>query len=185
LNAEVIRDSVLASSGSLDRTLGGPDIDYAEGERIPRRSLYFRHAYEKQMQFLLIFDAASPNECYRRSSSIIPQQALALSNSQLALSEARKLAASLSERHTLDAAGDRGFVEAAFELILSRAPTPAEIDACRAFLERQGRLLSDSTQLTPFGASPAAVKASDNPHQRSRENLVHVLFNHNDFVTVR
>jgi hypothetical protein len=37
-----------------------------------------------------------------------------------------------------------------------------------------------------FTSGPESqVKPSDDPHQRARENLVHVLLNHNDFVTVR
>ena len=87
MDAEIIRDNVLAVSGQLDPTMGGADIDYNKGEETRRRSIYLRHAYEKQMTMLVLFDAASPNECYRRSESIIPQQALALLNSTLALSQ--------------------------------------------------------------------------------------------------
>jgi hypothetical protein len=40
--------------------------------------------------------------------------------------------------------------------------------------------------LTLFDAGPApAVPAAADPRQRAREGLVHVLFNHNDFVTIR
>jgi hypothetical protein len=40
--------------------------------------------------------------------------------------------------------------------------------------------------LTGFaGAATADVPPSDDPALRARENLVHVLMNHNDFVTVR
>ena len=39
---------------------------------------------------------------------------------------------------------------------------------------------------TPFaGANAAKVPAAKAPAQRARENLVQVLFNHNDFVTIR
>src|ERR1700722_5635886 len=80
MEAEVVRDSLLAVAGMLDATMGGPDIDHNPGLVVARRSLYFRHAPEKQMEFLMLFDAASVNECYRRSESIVPQQALALAN---------------------------------------------------------------------------------------------------------
>jgi hypothetical protein len=96
LNAEVVRDSLIYVAGKLDLTQGGPDIDYQQGESVFRRSIYFRHAYEKQMTMLVMFDAPSPTECYRRSESIIPQPALALSNSSLGVSLARALAAALS-----------------------------------------------------------------------------------------
>src|SRR5690606_17491702 len=87
--AEAIRDSLLQAAGVLDLTLGGPDIPFEQGETTYRRSLYFQHANEKQMLMLLTFDAASPTECYRRSTSVVPQQALALANSGLAVSASR------------------------------------------------------------------------------------------------
>ncbi len=42
LDAELVRDSLLAVSGRLDLEQGGPDIDFADGETVMRRSLYFR-----------------------------------------------------------------------------------------------------------------------------------------------
>ena len=41
------------------------------------------------MDMLKVFDVASPNECFERSESIVPQQALALANSKLSLTMAR------------------------------------------------------------------------------------------------
>src|SRR5690606_28494255 len=49
LEGEAIRDSLLAVADRLEQQLGGPEIDHADGEAVYRRSLYFRHAYEKQM----------------------------------------------------------------------------------------------------------------------------------------
>ncbi len=155
LEAEAVRDSVLAVAGSLDLTRGGPDIDFKEGETVPRRSVYFRHAYEKQMTFLVLFDAASPNECYRRTDSIIPQQALALANSPLVRTQAEKLAAKLRGESMTSA----DFVQRAFETLLSRSPTNAEAALCQQYLQ----------------ASAANADA----------NLIHTLLNHNDFVTLR
>lgn len=177
LDAEVIRDCVLFVGGSLDLTRGGPDIDFAQGETVFRRSLYFRHAYEKQMRFLTVFDAASPNECYRRSESIVPQQALALANSPLAVEQSRRLAARLEEHAPApDELGDRrgadaAFITAAFETILCRPPTDEELTACREYLESQ-----------PLNNSAAGETAAG---LHTRTGLVHVLLNHNDFVTVR
>ncbi|QDU75817.1 Planctomycete cytochrome C [Bremerella volcania] len=182
LDAESIRDSVLHVAGRLDRTLGGPDIDFDQGEKVYRRSLYFRHAYEKQMQMLVTFDAAAPNECYRRSQSVIPQQALALSNSSLVVEQSRRLAARLSG----EVPEAEGFIRAAFESILCRDCTVEELAACQEFLVSQTERLSYSGELTPIASgAKAGVPAADDSAQRARENLVHVLFNHNDFVTVR
>src|SRR5207249_1645452 len=89
MEAEVVRDSVLYVAGQLDLTMGGPELDHNLGLTTKRRSLYYRHAAEKQMEFLLIFDAASVNECYRRAESVVPQQALAMANSSLVLAQSR------------------------------------------------------------------------------------------------
>lgn len=187
LDAEIIRDNVLSVSGQLDSTIGGPDIDFRKGESTRRRSVYLRHAYEKQMRMLVLFDAANPNECYRRSESVVPQQALALINSSICLDNSRLLARQLWTEH---ASGNEKqnveFLNAAFLQILGRPPSRPEIDASLEFLVEQTELLSDTKALDVFvGGKPATVKPADNPESRARENLVHVLMNHNDFVTVR
>lgn len=213
LEAEVIRDSVLHVAGSLDLTLGGPDIDFNQGEMVPRRSVYFQNAYEKQAPFLVAFDAANPADCYRRTVSVVPQQALALANSGFSLSLARKLARSLSRELDKPGGQESDFIIAAFEQTLCRSPWPEELTASREFLARQRELFADVTSLTQFergtpaevdpsadprlvrishrqaalfgGASTAELEASPDPAMRARENLVHVLMNHNDFVMVR
>lgn len=165
MEAEVLRDSLLAVSGELDQTIGGQEIDHALGLTSRRRSLYFAHHGESKMEFLELFDAASPTDCYERSTSIRPQQALALSNSDLAREMSRKLAARL--------AGDEGaFITVAFEQVLSRTPSAAETAAASKFLANQQALYRESA-------------AAGDAAQRSRESLVHVLLNHHDFVTVR
>ncbi len=167
--AEVVRDCVFAVAGDLDLTMGGPDIDQNSGLSVPRRSLYFRHAAEKQMEFLKIFDAAGVTECYQRKDSILPQQALALANSELTLRESRSLAKSLS---SLVGSDPTAFTIAAFERVLSRSPRKEEIDECVAFLNR-----ANVSTAGPNLPSPSA--------SRLRESLVHVLMNHHDFVTIR
>jgi len=170
MTAEQVRDSVLFVAGELDLTAGGPEIDHNAGMTVKRRSLYFRHAPEKQMTFLELFDAASPTECYKRSESVVPQQALALANSPLTQAQSRVLARKLSAKN----ADDAGFVTAAFETVLSRPVTADEREVCTKFLIEQADLYA-SKKLAP----------SVDPKMRARESLVHVLMNHNDFVTVR
>ena len=187
LDAEIVRDNVLAVSGQLDPTLGGGETGFQDADNSVRRSLYVQHAYEKQAAMLVLFDAASPNECYRRSESIIPQQALALANSSLALGQSRQFARLLWKEVT--AAGDdvhAEFVRQAFLQMLSRPPAPEELMACTCFLTDQAKRLSDPSVLTTFsgGAKPKVEPAAD-PHSRARENLIHVLMNHNDFITIR
>lgn len=180
LEAEAVRDCIFAVAGQLDTTMGGPEIDYNLGLTMPRRSLYFRHAAEKQMEFLKIFDCASVTESYQRSESILPQQALALANSEVSLKHARLLARELATRHGDSAAA---FVREAFERILSRGPTREEQGECLSYLENQTRKLRP---IKPASNAPSNPRhASPDPAIHARENLVHVLLNHHDFVTIR
>lgn len=187
MEAEVVRDSVLSSAGLLLETRGGPEIPESQGETSFRRSLYFRLTPNEKMPLLETFDVADPNACYRRQESVVPHQALAMMNSPLSLEGARVLAEHLS--FPLGSADDeparRAFITAAFEQILSRAPAEGEVRACLAFLEKNQALLTQGSEprfpAAAAGRRPPAAAAG----QRARENLVHVLFNHNDFVTVR
>jgi hypothetical protein len=180
MDAEVVRDSLLAIAGQLDTTRGGPIIDEKLGLTSKRRSLYFRFNAEYKMSFLDQFDAASPTECYERRESVIPQQALALQNSSLALNVSREVAKQLAKEKEAAA-----FVAAAFERVLGRPPTAEERNRCERFLADQAALYARPEKLTPFPAGPAVAPPSADPGQHAREDLVHVLLNHNDFVTIR
>jgi hypothetical protein len=187
MEAEIVRDSVLAVAGQLDRTLGGPELDHNLGLTTRRRSLYYRHAPEKMMEFLTLFDNANVTECYRRTESIVPQQALALSNSTLVLAQARLLARKLAQSiGPVTPATQSAFVKAGFEHVLCRPPTVQEQAFCQEFLEKQVKLLAQQKGLTPFtGGAPSPVPPAADPQLRAREDLIHVLFNHNEFVTIR
>jgi hypothetical protein len=155
---------------------------------VNRRSIYFRSSKEKTVTFLDMFDRANVTDCYRRSETIVPQQALAMVNSSLTLAQARRMAGILGkELNTQSTAESQSaFVAAAFERILCRPPTAEECRACLEFLDQQSRRFADPAALVAFAAGEAnPVKPATDPHERARENLVHVLLNHNDFVTVR
>ncbi len=179
VEAETVRDCVLHAAGELDQRMGGPELDQHQAEKSKRRSLYYRHSMEKTADFLTAFDQANVNECYERAESIMPQQALALANSALALGASRALAAQLTR-----AGGD--FLELAFDQVLGRPPSVAERAECERFLADQATRLGDPKLLTAFttGARPAVAPSND-AVQRARENLVHVLMNHHEFVTLR
>ncbi len=188
MEAEVIRDSTLAVCEQLDRKLGGPDLDPATGLTVARRSLYFRSAKEKKVTFLAMFDSPNVVECYRRSESIVPQQALAMTNSPLTQAQARLLTRLLIAEAGTEATPENTakFVTIAFEQILARPATPHEVQECVAFLGAQTQRFVDTKGLTSFnGGVDTHVPPSPIPHLRARENLVHVLLNHNDFVTIR
>ncbi|MCI0331611.1 MAG: DUF1549 domain-containing protein [Planctomycetes bacterium] len=186
MEAEAVRDALFYTAGNLDLTRGGPDLACDLAPKTPRRSLYFRHAYEKQAKFLELFDGASVNECYRRSESVVPQQALALANNDTSRDQSRVVARKLSELASKDSEPDQAFVQLAFEQILGRKPSAAEVGECGTFLLSQAELLQKPDQLTTFaGGAKTSVEASSDPVQRAREDLTLVLFNHNDFVTIR
>lgn len=181
LEAEAVRDCIFYVAGKLDPTMGGPDIDHNQGLTVPRRSIYFRHAQEKQMEFLKLFDAAAVTECYHRKESIMPQQSLALFNSELTRRHARLLAHELAAQTGDDLTA---FTTAAFERVLARRPTAAETAECVAFLKEQAERYGGANgQLS--GADQEGKAPASDPALRAREGLVHVLMNHHEFVTVR
>lgn len=182
LEAEVVRDSVLFVAGQLDLTMGGAELDHLQQD-VPRRSIYFRHAQEKQMEILKIFDCAAVSECYERKESIVPQQALALMNSDFVVKNARVLARELSaDSHCQDTSA---FVQAAFQSVLSRPPAEDELSACRAFLDEQvPDDIATTVAVTSTNDATSCDQPAADPQLRARENLVQVLMNHNDFVIV-
>ena len=187
MEAEVVRDCVLFTAGRLDRQRGGAEIPEAEGQSNLRRSLYFRSTPNEKMKFLELFDAADPNGCYRRKESVVPQQALALMNSGLAIDQARTLAEELTKLvgEQNEDASNTAFIQAAFEQVLSRSPTREESAACLRFLAVNAQSLQ-TAGTNAFAAGGVAKRPPHgSPHLRARENLVHVLYCHNDFVTIR
>lgn len=175
MEAEVVRDTLIYLTEQLDSTLGGPDLPITEGDEGTRRSIYYKYSRDHQIPFLTMFNPASVEECYVRQHGIAPQQALAMSNSRMVLTSGRKLAALITVQTDSGTAEEtaEAFIVAAFETVLGRPPLPAEQTVCAAALtDFTAAASSDS------GSSTAALR-------RARENLVHVLLNHNDFITVR
>jgi hypothetical protein len=168
MEAQLVRDGLIYLAGDLDLTLGGPSIPVMN-QNSTRRSLYFVHSHNDHQQFLSIFDDANVLECYRREESIVPQQALALENSLLAMAMAEKIAARILKRHP--SAKDKDFVRTAFIKILGTVPNPKEIEISLAAL-RQLREI-------------AKQKKEANPSFSAQIQLVHALLNHNDFITIR
>jgi hypothetical protein len=173
LESQVVRDSILALAGRLDPTMGGPPVPAPAQAESARRSLYFFHSNNERNLFLTTFDEALVKECYRREQSIVPQQALALTNSGLVLDAARPIAERLTRRLTAsgESADDRAFVRLAFVVLLGAESSEAEAAAMTRALDEWKRL-------------PEAVQNGD-ATTWARASLVWVLLNHNDFVTLR
>ncbi|MDF1751776.1 MAG: PSD1 and planctomycete cytochrome C domain-containing protein [Verrucomicrobiales bacterium] len=163
MESQLVRDNLLHLSAKLDLKMGGPSLD--SGNAGNRRSLYFTHSPDKIDPFLRTFDDADLLQCYRRSESVVPQQALALSNSKLALESSRLIAGKIGINHEPEQ-----FIDLAFRTVLSRPPLPAETSECLQFLDELDAL---------------ADKARAADSLRSRSQLIHALLNHNDFVTIR
>jgi hypothetical protein len=184
MEAEVIRDSILHVAGNLDLTMKGLEVDPKQGMEVRRRSIYFRYTDSDYLKVMEFFDAPAVDDCYRRPQSIVPQQALTLLNSDLALTQSRIVARELAQE-----TGDEPsrFVQAAFERILCRKATTAEQDTCLRFLVEQTRFVQENKQrIKGTAATPAdATKAAADPALRARESLIHMLLNHHDFVTIR
>ncbi len=180
VDAETVRDSVLAVAGTLDKTRGGPGLPCSDGMSVRRRSLYFHLSPEKQMAFLKLFDGADPTECYHRHVSIVPHQALALFNSQLTMVQARILARRMSQQFD----DTDAFIAAAFAQVLSRPITEQEMAICRKFLATREKVYRQNKS-SGEKETVTTDRPSSDPRLHARENLVHSLFNHHDFVTIR
>ncbi len=150
LEAEAIRDSVLAVAGELDRTIGGASIPdkpahLAEfqakepkmGNPTPfRRTMYYtqrRHAFPEAME---LFDGPQAGEsCPKRYVSTVSLQSLYLMNNPWVVARAKAFAARVKAR----AGDDRSRqVEAAFLLALGRPPSESDRAAAGPFLESYG-----------------------------------------------
>ena len=162
MESQVVRDSLLAIAGELDRSVGGPSID--PKNKSARRSIYFLHSRDQQDRFLSMFDDADLMQCYRRQESIVPQQALALSNSLLSFEASERIADVVTA--SLDSGDAENFIAAVYQSILGRGPDSEEVRHCHQFLT------STEQNVSSDGA-------------RVRALLVHALLNHNDFVTIR
>jgi hypothetical protein len=155
LEAEAIRDSMLAVSGLLDRTMGGPGVfpavpkgtEIQEGRHWKqptgptdefRASVYIFARRLVRYPMLESFDAPLAIEsCGRRQETVTPDQALELMNGSAAARFAKALAARVANDagQSPDALVDR-----AFRLALGRQPSVAERESGVAFLARQAAL---------------------------------------------
>jgi hypothetical protein len=162
LESQVIRDSLLAIAGELDLTMGGPPVQRKDQDTSKRRSVYFFHSNNDRNLFLTQFDEALVKECYRREQSIVPQQALALTNSSLVLTLAPKIAQNFFKHES----EEKTFIIAAFQVLLGVTPSEHEIELSQASLRRW--------ESVPGNGSDSA-----------RAQFIWTLINHNDFVTLR
>ena len=76
-------------------------------------------------------------------------------------------------------------MKVAFETVLARSPTNEELVRCRKFLSEHAALLENDDSERFVGSGTAKRVPAEATDVRAKENLIHVLLLHNDFVTVR
>jgi hypothetical protein len=127
LEAEIVRDRMLATSGRLDRTLFGIPVEIMEDfagqvhvkDDSARRSVYVQVRRSKPVSLLAAFDApVMAVNCERRSASTVAPQSLMLMNGDFTLKQAEHLARRL--RSDVPADLDHDLTQP----LISRFPNP-------------------------------------------------------------
>jgi mono/diheme cytochrome c family protein len=132
LDMEAMRDSMLAVSGRLDRTLFGRPADIVGDPHCRRRTIYGLVDRQHLPGFHRAFDFANPDQsAERRPQTTVPQQALFAMNSPFMLEQALSLAASPPVSGKLSPP-DR--VESLYEIVLGRRPDEAETELALRFV---------------------------------------------------
>ncbi|WP_152049392.1 PSD1 and planctomycete cytochrome C domain-containing protein [Tautonia marina] len=131
LVVESWRDSILAASGTLDRTVGGPSIDPSDPE-VGRRTLYSKISRLELHPMLARFDFPDPNaHSDGRARTTTPLQKLFVLNSPFVTHHADRLADRLASE-----AGDDpdARIDLAYRLLYARPPSKAETQLALSFL---------------------------------------------------
>ena len=177
LQGEAIRDSMLASSGRLDKDMFGPSVrihmtPFMKGRGRPsksgkldgqgRRSIYVETRRNFLSPMMLAFDTPIPfNAIGQRSVSNVPAQALILMNDPFVLQQAGKFA----KRVVNEADGSEDRIKFIYQIALSRMPLEDEIEKAKAFIQHHAERLEvdqDSTEVW--------------------KDFCHVMFNTKEFI---
>ena len=198
LDAEAIRDAVLAASGLLSETVGGPsvfppqpdgiwDIPYSDDKWIAsagpdryRRGLYVFLRRSAPYPSFLTFDATSRERCtVRRVRTNTPLQALTALNDEAFFEAARALAA----RVLRGATDVESRITLAFRFALSRVPTAAERERIlRSYEQQLNRFRGDRTAAVSVLGS-YAINGVDPAEQAAWTLVANALLNLDETVT--
>lgn len=169
LDAEQLRDALLAVAGEVDTVRGGPAV---EGSR-PRRSVYTRVLRNRRDPLLGAFD--SPEQfcsTARRNNTTTPTQALLMMNSEFVEDRARTLA-SRALREAGPTPDDR--ITFLFRTTLGRRPNASELESTRSFV---------TAALARSERSASSGKVPYRPDRQAWTDLCHALLNSNEFLHV-
>ncbi|MDQ3011509.1 MAG: DUF1549 and DUF1553 domain-containing protein [Acidobacteriota bacterium] len=211
LDAEELRDAVLAVNGTLTEQQGGPSIRvplepevydqifteyeadnlwpvHPDARQHTRRSLYLVRKRNVRLPMLVAFDAPDlMSSCGARSTSVHALQSLTLMNSEFMLAQSKALAVRLfNETAGAKAGREEKMIARLSELALGRLPRPAEAQAARAFLKEQAviirRRLARGEQVAALKDAPKSVAPAD---VAAWIDLCLATFNLNEFVYVQ
>ena len=185
LEAEAVRDAVLAVSGQLDRTMGGTLLTLQERQyvtstansdpvdyRSNRRSLYLPVVRSALYDVFTAFDFGDPTVMNGdRPTTTVAPQALFMMNGALVLEHTKAMAASLLAHAELD---DNGRIQLAYETCYGRPALPAEVQRAQEFLKKLQPLYAAQPQ------SPNGMTAQ----QRSWQSLCKALIASNEFIYI-
>jgi hypothetical protein len=178
LEAEILRDSILSVSGTLNRKLYGPAVkphmdteaiynadarydqwpkDVKEGPATWRRSIYVFTKRSNLFPFLQAFDAPRAiGSCARRDVTTVPTQGLTLLNDAFMREQSQLFA----ERVLWESEADtRSRVTHVYELALGRMPNQTELRNAAAFLKDQAKQYQDDLGSDSTSPSRSAVSA--------------------------
>lgn len=166
LDFEGLRDALLASSGLLDRTLGGPAAELTKSPTCRRRTLYGLIDRQNLPNVFRTFDFASPDtHAPMRFTTVVPQQALYMMNSPFVVEMARSLAGQFATADGVDAIKR---VTRLYERLFARRPADGELQIALAFLKQEESLepstpaaTSDPNKLSPWERYVQAVLLSN------------------------
>ena len=206
LDAEGIRDAMLAVSGELNPRMGGPgilaplekevkDLIFTEAEVVNlwpedpdpsehlRRSLYLFRKRNVRYPLLDAFDAPdTQSACPRRETSTHSLQALVLLNSEFAAGRAKVLAGRVL-REAGAHADDR--IRRAYQLTLAREPKPNEVERARSFLKSQADRIRKQAQDGRSVNRPTGDLPSVEPAEAAAwVDFALALLNSNEFLYV-
>jgi len=187
LDFEAMRDSLLVYSGDLDRHIGGKPINLTDEPYSFRRTVYGyidRGNLPELMQTFDFSDPDMPNS--KRSTTVVPQQALFLMNSPMAVDVARKI---LARPEIAKQTTDLYRINALYRIIFQRAPGPREIHLATQFVHNeatmQGETVGEMKGVTTAAAAAAAKPAPAGMGEKAKKTAATGKKNDSKFAAIQ
>jgi Protein of unknown function (DUF1553) len=169
LDFEAIRDSLLVFSGDLDPTLGGKPVNLTEEPYSYRRSVYGFIDRGNLPELMSQFDFSDPDMSNsKRSTTVVPQQALFMMNSPMAIDVSRRI---VERPEFARQTTDDGRVRALFQILFQRLPRDVELALARTFLENAALEIAPPAPVAKVAKGKPAETASRR-EMRMAENMM-------------